>query len=581
MSALAQPSAPTPTPQPQAVPAGIRAANVGIITIDREIDAVMAKSVRRRIKEFEKEKADALVFELNTPGGNVGAVLEICTDIKQCGISNTVGWVNTDAVSGGALIALACRETVVSPSASMGDALSIAVHPVLGYQQRDEQLIQKAMAPVLGEVVHSARLRGHDERLVQGMVSRGVDLYLIENVHDGRKLFVGSHEYREIFGQDPPSSGQPMIPAAAGAATIPQPESSVQQPSPGSTEVVPAIPNLPVTVIDDVNLKQDRPSTRPVLTPADKDDWRFVEYVSDGTGVVLLRTPELVRYGLASSIVKDEAELKQHFGATSTATLHQSWSESLVVALTNWVVRGVLIVVFLLGLFIEMVHPGLILPGTIAFLALIALIAPPALNDMASWWEIAAILVGILALALEMFVVPGFGVFGVLGLLLLFGGLLGTFVTGSSRMFPGAGSGSSDLTRGATILLLSGLTSGVLMYLAAKHFGSIPLLNRLVLNTGTDESEEGLLSAMAEPDRPIRAGDEGVALTPLRPAGRVQVGDSIYDVVAELGFIPSGATVKVSKVEDFRISVELSGDDSIPRAQGPLGDGGGGAGGVG
>jgi membrane-bound serine protease (ClpP class) len=95
------------------VPAERQADKVVAITIEGPIDATTALSVRRRIALAEKGGANAIVIEINSPGGELGAVLEITNAIKASAISNTVAWVNPDAYSGGAIVALACREIVL------------------------------------------------------------------------------------------------------------------------------------------------------------------------------------------------------------------------------------------------------------------------------------------------------------------------------------------------------------------------------------------------------------------------------------------------------------------------------------
>jgi membrane-bound ClpP family serine protease len=242
-----------------AIPAARKAKNIVVITIDREIDAVMARSIGRRIQEAEDAGADGLVFELNTPGGELGAVREISAMIKRSKIPNTVAWVNPMAYSGGAVIALACREIVVSDEAAMGDAAIIAVSFGAMHERLGETERQKFLGPLLLEVVSSARLRGHDERLVQAFISRGVDLILIRNAQTGEQLFISKAEYREIFGEDPPEQ-TPTIPAASGGPTYEsQTAPSLEQVGgeegasgsgqpllPGSEErFEPAIPNLP------------------------------------------------------------------------------------------------------------------------------------------------------------------------------------------------------------------------------------------------------------------------------------------------------------------------------------------------
>lgn len=549
-----------------AVPAARQARNVAVITIDREIDRIMARSVERRMRLAEDAGADAIVFRLDTPGGDLLATLAICRRIKNSKIANTVAWIDPQAYSGGAVIALACREIVVADPAVMGDAAIVQFNPFSfkGLNELKETERQKMMGPLLSEIVDSARRRGHDERLVQGFVSRGVDLWMIQHVRTGQVMFVGKAEYRRVFGEDPPA-GTPRIPAAAGSVPIQAEvgrEASAARAAPAAgrdaREFVPAIPGLPGSVVKEVTDRQDLASQRPVLTSADRDEWRPVEFVSDGDGLLTLQSSDLLRYGLAAATVRSSDDLRAFFGASQVAVLDESWSESMVVFLNNLIVRAVLVIVFLVGLFIEMTHPGTVLPGTVAAGALLLLLAPPFLNDMANWWEVAAILLGVVLLALEVLVLPGFGVFGVLGLVLLFGGLVGTFMSNSEGVFPGSAKGRQDLLHGVLTIALSGVTSGVLIYFLSKHLGSLPVVSRLLLkdvHRQAGEEDEGLLAAMAV-SRGVAVGDEGVALTPLRPAGRVQIGERIYDVVADVGVIPAGTPVRVTSVGEFRMIVE-------------------------
>jgi len=300
-----------------------------------------------------------------------------------------------------------------------------------------------------------------------------------------------------------------------------------------------------------------------VLTEADRGKWVVVEYVSTGAAALLFKTDQMLRYGLASAIVQNDEDLKQFFGARNIMRLDQSWSEGMVAWLTWMPMRGLLVFIFLLALFVEMTHPGVMLPGAIAFAALVGLVAPPLLINLAAWWTLAAIAVGIILIALEVFVIPGFGVAGVAGLLLLFAGLLGTLVpTGS--FFPDSPQHKNDLLYGVVTLFLSITTAGVGMYFVARNFRSLPLFNRLVLKDPVFESDHGdeLLAAMGSAAAPVRKGMTGVALTPLRPAGRVELEGRIIDVVSDIGYIPAGAPVRIVSVSDFRIAVEPAPGDA-------------------
>jgi membrane-bound serine protease (ClpP class) len=339
-------------------------------------------------------------------------------------------------------------------------------------------------------------------------------------------------------------------------------------------------------------MRQELPTQRPVLSAADRGDWRVVEYVSSGAGPFVFKADDLHRYSLAAATIQNDEELKAFFGARNLVRLEPTWSEGLVAFLTWRPIQGLLVVVFLLALFIEMTSPGMGLPGTIAAVALIALLAPPVLINLASWWVVAAIIVGILMLAVEILLLPGMGVFGLLGLILLFGGLVGLFVP-ESAFFPDSPSQQNDLLYGVATLLLALTTSGILIFFVAKHFGSLPLLNRLVLQdpgTMQDDDDDDFagneLLAAADSNVPLAlpVGTVGTAITTLRPVGRVEFGDRIVDVVASGGYIPLGAKVRVFRATEFQIDVEPLDSDVPPRwgaADGGLGGGEGPGGGFG
>lgn len=574
------------------VPASRRATNIAVITIKGEIDDTTLRSVVRRLGLAERAGAEAVVIELDTPGGDLWSVLGICSAIKACPIKNTVAWINKTAYSGGAIIALACRAIVVNESATMGD--SLIINRMFGMiNAMDEHDRQKLLSPLIAELVDSARSNGYDEMLVQGIASRGVELWLVENTETHQKLFVTRSEYELMFEKAPADSPS-VLPSApelseaerkAAQEAVPAPDTGMsrllqqkerrgggpggpgqarraESRTDGEAATHPYVPAAPgMAALDehgDVSRAQHLKSARPVITSADAGKWTLIEHVSTGSGPFIFKNDQLERYGLATDVVRNDQELQAYFGAKHLLRMNQSWSEGMVAVLTWFPVRGLLIVVFLIALFIEMTHPGLIAPGAIAAGALIALLAPPLLINMANWWEIAAILAGIVLIALEIFVIPGFGVAGVLGMLLLFGGLIGTFVP-QGTLFPDSTRARNDLLYGVTTLVMSVATSGVAMYFISKHFKSLPFLNKLVLKDPVgEEIGPDLLASMAETLGPVRRGMIGTAITPLRPAGRVEMGPGgrIIDVVAELGFIPAGAKVKITSVSDFRIGVE-------------------------
>lgn len=603
----AEGAAPT-TPQPAPVPAYRQARNVAIITIQGEIDgggrfreSVMVASVRRRIAAAVKGGADAIVFEIDSPGGEVDAALRLAELIKDCPIKNTVAWIHPRALSGGAIVALSCREIIITDGSNFGDAMPVRIRQgpdgAYSLQRVDPEMLKKVLPVLISSVVDSARRHNEtfgayrrDEYLTQALVANDVPLWWVRNPSTGIEMAIDRREFELLFPDTDPNlpvrlagikslQNTPPEPAPP-VPTPPQPSHLEQGADRTPTAELPGAPagSEKLATVRDEALRQQaagspiltRPTSRPVLTAADAGQWELVDRVTDGTAPATLSALDLAHYNFASNTtrgadgrsainpINNDDDLKAYFGAQNIRRFDKNWSEGFVVLLTHPLVRGVFIAVFIVCLFIEMSHPGASLPGLIAVLALIMALAPSMIAGLASWWEVAAILGGVALLAIEVCVLPGFGVAGILGLILLFAGLLGTFIPAGNGIFPTGKHEQSQLLWGLASLLAATLTSGIAIYFIAKHLGSVPLLNRFVLrDAGTDEeSAEWAATNLAEPDAPAKVGDTATAVTDLRPGGKIDVLGQVVDATAESGWIERGTRVKVVSVSGFRIGVE-------------------------
>ncbi|MBX3387329.1 MAG: hypothetical protein KF768_12230 [Phycisphaeraceae bacterium] len=569
---------PQTQPMSGSVPAARAADRIVIIPIHGPIDRTTASFVRRRLDAAVREGANAVVFDIDSPGGELNATLRVCSLIKASKIPNTVAWVNPQAISGGAIVALACREIVVTSSAYFGDALPVQFLPWGEVRPLPDAEREKFIGPLLAELVDSARRNGFDELLAQGFVRRGVELWLVEHESTGQRLFVNDIQYRVAVGEEPDRTATPTAPSVTGGRGTPMDPIVPSAPAPpigpdpaDASRFIPAAPgmspNLVEEISDTLSLIQSA-SRRPALaSPDHAGRYRPIEYVSDGYGVLTFKTPELIRFGLAVRIVDDEAELKTFFGATQVQRLPITVTERIVGFMTNPLVRGALIVVFLLGMFLEMSHPGVSAPGIIAALALLGLLVPPALIDMATWWEIIAVVIGIGLIAVEVFILPGFGVCGVAGIILLFVGLIGTFIQPHSGVFPSSSQQMREATWGISTVLVAFLVAGVAAFFLWRSLPDIPIVKKLILDADNDPGSpddygadgSGLLAAMAAQEPAVKVGDEGTAASPLRPTGRARFGESLIDVHADsrgTGYIESGKRVRVVRIEGRSVTVE-------------------------
>lgn len=310
----------------------------------------------------------------------------------------------------------------------------------------------------------------------------------------------------------------------------------------GFTPAAPSVADLS----EPISLGLQRASQRPTFTRADRGRYVDPVYISDGSGPIVLRDDQLRAFGFSSGVIRSDEELRAFMGARRMIRIEQTWSEAMVRFMMHPVVRGVLIVIFLLGMFVEMSSPGTILPGALAIGALVGIIAPPMLVGMAGWWEIAVLGLGILCLLVELLVLPGFGVFGIVGLVALFVGLVGTFIPGDrGGLFGGDKAAQTGLLYGVATIVLSTTTAGIIIYFMSKQFGTIPLLNRLVLDSTRDLEESDLAVMAPEPLEEASVGDVGMAVSPLRPSGRIEVNGRMLDAVAQRGYIDHGEPVVV------------------------------------
>ena len=229
------------------------------------------------------------------------------------------------------------------------------------------------------------------------------------------------------------------------------------------------------------------------------------------------------------------------YGDVTLERLEPSPWERFAGALTNPLLAAVLLAVGVIGVAIEIFTPGFGIPGGVGIVALLLFFAgsfaasPPGIVD------VALILGGVILVALELFVIPGFGVAGVLG--------FATLAWGIARIFQG-----NTLTMLGYTTLIGAALFGLALWLLPNSRLMRPLTLAARLSSAPKEEQ---LFAQSTPQELL--GQTGTALTDLRPAGTVQIGQQRIDVVTEGGYIARASNVEVVRVDGSRVIVrELS-----------------------
>ena len=200
-------------------------------------------------------------------------------------------------------------------------------------------------------------------------------------------------------------------------------------------------------------------------------------------------------------------------------------------------VASLLLMMMMGGLYFEIQTPGVGFAGAVALVGAAAFFAPHYLLGLVASWEIALFVVGVGLLVVEVFVTPGFGVFGIAGIVLALVALLIALVPNAGLDFPSDG----EIARATTTLAAALVLLGLLAVSLGRMLPRSERLNRLVLAPELSASA-GYTSADTAGDL---VGQTGTALTTLRPSGTADVAGRRVDVVSEGPMVPAGATVEV------------------------------------
>jgi membrane-bound serine protease (ClpP class) len=272
-----------------------------------------------------------------------------------------------------------------------------------------------------------------------------------------------------------------------------------------------------------------------------------IEGVVEADKLLALTTNQALELGMADATAESITELLEleGLGGASTMVAQMNAAERLAGFLTQAIVSSLLITVALLGIFFEIKTPGFGVPGIVALIALALFFGSHYLVNLAGWGEIILFVFGVILLLVEIFLIPGFGIVGTLGIIAiissLYLSLIGRFV------------GATDFISGAKVLAISFVVSFVVILIALRYLPKFTPFQRLILSTEEREAE-GYRSSPAFYEALL--GKEGVALTMLRPAGTALIGEEKVSVVTEGDFIEKNTRIKVVEVEGYRVVVD-------------------------
>jgi membrane-bound serine protease (ClpP class) len=290
----------------------------------------------------------------------------------------------------------------------------------------------------------------------------------------------------------------------------------------------------------------------PQIAQAMVDDRVKIPGVIDSGMVLTFTTSEAIANGFCEAEVENIEEVLKRSGFEDHEIYTQKLtaSDSIIRFLVNPMVSGVLIMLIVGGLYFELQSPGIGFPLAAAILGAVLYFAPLYLEGLVENWEILLFFIGVVLLAIELFVIPGFGFFGIAGIVVIFMSLALAMVGNDGLQFT-----MPDVTAIVHALAIVSISSvlGLIAsyYLSKKLFATNSMLNLSLAST--QQREEGFGIDLKEYKESI--GEYGVAHTNLRPAGKIKIGDSYFDAVSISGFIEKGESIKVLSYENAQLLV--------------------------
>ena len=400
------------------------------------------------------------------------------------------------------MIALSADEIVMEPQTLIGDAAPISVDPSGGVKELAPTERAKAESPVLEDFYASAVKNGYDPLLVSSMVSVGRTVHWVQNISTGERRFVDAEGYAKLIDT----------------------ESGEWKPVAG------------------------------VRDPIDAADT-----------LLTLNADLAMQVGIAKELVKSVDVLAAQRNLTIIARLEPTIHDHVMSFLNGTLVRGALMTVLMFSLYIAFTTPGHGAPEAVVMVAMGALLGVPILTGYAQWFEVVAVLVGLVLIALEIFVIPGFGVAGLSGIFLLLGGLTMTFLPPLKMPGMPAGFGISlrDVTGAMAVVAGAMGASLFLWWWLARFLPKLPYFSKLVLHPAGDGAtvDAGPMTPGATSAPWPAVGMIGRVVTDLRPGGTAEFIDDTtndlrsVDVICDAGFVSRGANVVVREVRGVRIIV--------------------------
>lgn len=282
------------------------------------------------------------------------------------------------------------------------------------------------------------------------------------------------------------------------------------------------------------------------------DERIVIDSIKQEGRVITFTTSEALKFGYCEAQVESIEEIlkRNNVKDYEISTFKLGTIEKIIAFALNPFISGLLILVIIGGIYFELQTPGIGFALFAAVTALVLYLIPYYLNGLAEYWEIIALFIGVILIIAEIFILPGFGVAGVLGITLTVVSLILIMLNNDFFNFEFVPLGDIVV---ATIVAFGGLTGGmVVLFFGGSRIMQSKAFQRMAL-TETQESSKGFsVNTYSE----SMNGKTGTAYTVLRPSGKVMIEDQLFDAFTRGDYVEKGEPIVVIESEGVTLKVK-------------------------
>lgn len=466
---------------------------------DTEITQGTFVYVNKALEYYKELKPAFIILELDTPGGQVFPAQKISDALKQIDTQYgipVVAYINNWAISAGAMLAYSCRFIAVVKDGSMGAAQPVTT--------TGEATSEKVNSAIRADFANRAAFFDRNPLIAKNMVDK--DMVLV--VREGKII--------ELEKDEQIQSGDRIISRKGKLLTL------------NSQEMF----ELGVA---DIRLLPER------LVPITEQEKEAGQWPASKE--LLFTFP--------------------FFKAIPNATVkayQMDWKTRFFMFLASPIVSSILFLGLIISFYMELSSHGFGIAGVVGVICLGLIILSSFAVEAAGWLEVIILAVGIGLILIEVFLLPGFGIAGIAGIILALIGLFALLLPGikdfhfdfDTKTLNAAG----EFLLARLAWLAATLVIGIVLiaFLARWIVPRFGYLSPLVLK-GEQEAKKGYVAGLSKETLP-EIGAVGIVLSPLRTAGKVEIANEVYDAVSSGAFIEKGKRVKIVAIEGSKMIVE-------------------------